>query len=233
MATQPASMRPLARLNPLLRHARACNQRRSFLSITPEDIRKHKPLPGFSSLTSPRQPVKVIPTFPPRPAPKHTCPDPVAFIEATQLAQLDPTGARTRLFAKYNSEGAKVGDVLLVRLKNGDPFAGVCINIRRRGVDTAVLLRGQLTRVGVEMWYKIYSPNVEGIEVVQRMQKRARRAKLYYLRQPRHDRGSVENVVRQYMKTRAALGVGTERRKEAGLKQKKSKGKKKQVAPAA
>jgi large subunit ribosomal protein L19 len=95
---------------------------------------------------------------------------------------LDPTGARTRLFAKNNLEGAKVGDVLLVRLKNGDPFAGVCINIRRRGIDTGILLRGQLTRVGVEMWYKIYSPNVEGIEVVQRIQKRARRAKLYYLR---------------------------------------------------
>jgi len=49
-------------------------------------------------------------------------------------------------------------------------------------VDTAVLLRNELTRVGVEMWYKIYSPNVEGIEVVQRRVKRARRARLYYMR---------------------------------------------------
>jgi large subunit ribosomal protein L19 len=72
--------------------------------------------------------------------------------------------------------------VLLVRLKNGDPFAGVCLNIRRRGVDTGILLRNQLTRVGVEMWFKIYSPNVEGIEVVQRREKRARRARLYYMR---------------------------------------------------
>ena len=32
------------------------------------------------------------------------------------------------------------------------------------------------------MWYKIYSPNVEGIEVVQRRVKRARRARLYYMR---------------------------------------------------
>ena len=75
-----------------------------------------------------------------------------------------------------------MGDILLVRLKNGDPFAGVCLNIRRRGIDTGVLLRGQLTRVGVEMWYKVYSPNVEGIEVVQRREKRARRARLYYMR---------------------------------------------------
>ena len=71
---------------------------------------------------------------------------------------------------------------MLVRLRNGDPFAGVCLNIRRRGIDTGVLLRGQLTRVGVEMWYKVYSPNVEGIEVVQRREKRVRRARLYYMR---------------------------------------------------
>lgn len=32
------------------------------------------------------------------------------------------------------------------------------------------------------MWFKIYSPNVEGVEVVQRRAKRARRARLYYMR---------------------------------------------------
>ena len=55
------------------------------------------------------------------------------------------------------------------------------------------------------MWYKIFSPNVEGIEVVQRKEKRARRAKLYYMRQPRHDIGSVENIVKQYQRQRAVL----------------------------
>lgn len=56
------------------------------------------------------------------------------------------------------------------------------MNIRSRGVDTAVLLRNELTRVGCEMWVKVYSPNVEGVEVVQRSEKRKRRARLYYLR---------------------------------------------------
>lgn len=32
------------------------------------------------------------------------------------------------------------------------------------------------------MWVKIYSPNVRSIEVVQRALKRARRARLYYMR---------------------------------------------------
>ena len=35
---------------------------------------------------------------------------------------------------------------------------------------------------GVEMWVKIYSPTLRSIEVVQRAEKRARRARLYYMR---------------------------------------------------
>lgn len=226
MATPHPSMRLLARLKPLLRHTRTCRQQQRSLSSVSEDIWSHKPAPGYASLTKPRKPSKPILTPEPLPSITKTCPDPIAAITASQLALLDPSGARTRLFAKTNQEGARVGDVLLVRLRNGDPFAGVCINIRRRGVDTAILLRGQLTRVGVEMWYKVYSPNVEGIEVVQRSRKRARRARLYYMRKPKHDRGSVENVVRQYMKTRAALGAGTGKRKDGDSK-KLGKGKKK------
>ncbi|KAF1954232.1 hypothetical protein CC80DRAFT_418358, partial [Byssothecium circinans] len=146
--------------------------------------------------------------------------DPVAAVTSSQLALLDPTSSRTRLFDRQNPECARVGDILLVRLRTGDPFAGVCINIRRRGVDTAILLRGQLTRVGVEMWYKVYSPVVEGIEVVQRAAKRARRARLTYMRKVKHDRGSVENVVRMYLRQKAALGAVGEEAKSPAAKAK-------------
>jgi ribosomal protein L19 len=125
---------------------------------------------------------KEIPVYAPPPATWSKCKDPVKAIHDAQIALLDPTGARTRLFSKENPEAARVGDILLVRQKNGEPYAGVCLNIRKRGIDTAILLRNQMTRVGVEMWYKIYSPNVTGIEVVQRKEKRARRNKLYYMR---------------------------------------------------
>ena len=94
-----------------------------------------------------------------------------------------------------------------MRTTAGEPFAGVCISIRKRGVDTAILLRNHLTRVGVEMWFKIYSPSVTGIEIVQRREKRARRARLYYMRQPKHDMGSVDGIVRQYLRQRALLGT--------------------------
>jgi large subunit ribosomal protein L19 len=146
-------------------------------------------------------------------------------VQASQISLLDPTGARTAFFSKTNPESAKVGDILLVRLRNGDPFAGVCINIRRRGVDTGILLRNELTRVGVEMWFKIYSPNVEGVEVVQRRERRARRARLTYMRKKEHDRGSVQGVVAMYLRQRAVVrGGGREQEKGKGVM--KGKGRK-------
>lgn len=166
-----------------------------------------------------------IPVVPPPRSTRKACPDPIAQITTTQLKTLDPTGARTRLFSPTNPERAQVGDILLVRLKNSEPFSGLLLNIRQRhsSIDTAILLRNQLTRVGVEMWFKVFSPDVEGIEVVQRAAKRARRANLYYMRQPRHDIGSVEGVVKQYMRRtggpmggRDGRGAGRARGKKGG-----------------
>jgi large subunit ribosomal protein L19 len=178
-------------------------------------------------ITANKPPVsRKIKTFPPPPSPAAHFKDPIASIQASQIALLDPTGARTALFSKSNPESARVGDILLVRLRNGDPYAGVCINIRRRGVDTGILLRNELTRVGVEMWYKIYSPNVEGIEVVQRKEKRARRARLTYLRKKKHDVGSVQGVVGMYLRQRAVVRGGGRDGGEKGKGGKKTKGRK-------
>jgi ribosomal protein L19 len=107
----------------------------------------------------------------------------VAAVTESQLAALDPTGERKALFDyRRNPRSVKVGDILRVTFKNGDPFSGVCLSIRLRGVDTSFLLRNELTRVGVEMSVKVFSPNVESVEIVQRAEKRKRRARLYYMR---------------------------------------------------
>jgi large subunit ribosomal protein L19 len=121
---------------------------------------------------------------------------------AQQIRRLDKTGARTSLFSKTNPDAAKPGDVLQVTTSRGEPFAGVCLSIRRAGVETAVLLRNTLFKTGVEMWYKIYSPSVLGIEIIWRRPKRARRARLTYMRQPRHDMGNIEHLVDAWRKTR-------------------------------
>lgn len=123
-----------------------------------------------------------IKTYPPPPSARAKCPEPLVTLLNSQIAFLDPRGSRTRLFSNTNPDAAKIGNILLVRFKSGDPFAGVCLNVRRRGVDTSILLRNTLTRIGTELWVKIYSPTVVGIEVVERTEKRPRRARLYYMR---------------------------------------------------
>lgn len=80
-----------------------------------------------------------------------------------------------------------------------------------------------MTRIGVEMWFKVYSPNVEAIEVVQRKEKRARRANLYYMRQPRHDVGSVEGVVRGWLRQRSGGNVRGKGRDANSSKKKNNK----------
>lgn len=141
---------------------------------------------------------------------------------------LDPTGVRTRLFSDENPDRVRPGDILHVRLKNENPVSGVCLSIRQRHspVDSSILLRNQLTRIGVEMWIKVYSPNVEGIEIVQRKEKKARRARLYYMRLPKHDVGSVENTVRSYLRQKAGP-VASSSTKGRDANAQKTKGNKK------
>ncbi|KAI1106271.1 translation protein SH3-like domain-containing protein [Jackrogersella minutella] len=130
-------------------------------------------------------------------------PEPLTSYHLQQMRRLDRTGARTELFSKKNPDSAKPGDVLQITTRKGtEPFAGVCLSIRRAGVDTAVLLRNHVFKVPVEMWFKVYSPNVLGIEIVWRRPKRARRARLTYMRQPKHDMGNVDHLVEAWRRTR-------------------------------
>lgn len=136
---------------------------------------------------------------------RHTHPDPMTGLKQKQIAELDPTGARTALLDKSRADRAKPGDVLMVSTKFGEPFAGVLLQIRRRGVDTAIQLRGQLMKTGVELWFKVYSPTTTAIEVVWRRSRRARRARLTYMRKPKHDMGSVDKLVFAWRKEQSTL----------------------------
>ncbi|KAK1835174.1 translation protein SH3-like domain-containing protein [Podospora conica] len=131
--------------------------------------------------------------------------DPMPLLHAAQIRRMDPTGARAKLFEKTR-HGVRPGDVLIVtHRRNREPFAGVCISIRRAGIDTAILLRTALGKVGVEMWYKVYNKNVAGIEIVKRPRRRARRARLTYMRLPKHDPGNQTELVLEWKKSRKAL----------------------------
>ena len=49
---------------------------------------------------------------------------------------------------------------------------------------------------------------VKSIEVVKRAEKRAKRARLYHMRKEKHDRGSVERVVEEYLRQRRLVRSG-------------------------
>jgi large subunit ribosomal protein L19 len=59
-------------------------------------------------------------------------------------------------------------------------FEGVCIGRKNAGLNSAFTVRKISYGEGVERVFPLYSPRVEGIEVVRRGA--VRRAKLYYLR---------------------------------------------------
>ncbi|GAB6051320.1 hypothetical protein JCM17960_01400 [Magnetospira thiophila] len=59
-------------------------------------------------------------------------------------------------------------------------FEGVCIGRANKGLSSSFTVRKLSYGEGVERVFPIYSPTVEGIEVVRRGA--VRRAKLYYLR---------------------------------------------------
>lgn len=80
------------------------------------------------------------------------------------------------------------GDTVLVnvRVREGgrerlQPFEGVVIAKRNRGVNSAFTLRKTTHGTGVERVFQTYSPQIESIKVKRRGD--VRRAKLYYLRE--------------------------------------------------
>ncbi len=80
------------------------------------------------------------------------------------------------------------GDTVRVdfKIREGDktrvqPFEGVVIAIRRRGLGSTFTVRRISFGYGVERIFPFHSPLIEDVQVLRRG--RVRRAKLYYLRQ--------------------------------------------------
>ena len=59
-------------------------------------------------------------------------------------------------------------------------YEGVCIALKRAGLNSAFTVRKISYGEGVERVFPLYSPRIDSIEVIRRG--RVRRAKLYYLR---------------------------------------------------
>ncbi|KAI1096392.1 translation protein SH3-like domain-containing protein [Rostrohypoxylon terebratum] len=217
MATETTPTKPISTPPPppppLPATAKPPTSKPSPAGVQPQRITFH----AIRSSTNPNHRIRTAFAIYPRvPSARKANPAALEAYHKQQQRRLDRTGARTALFSKKNPDCAKPGDVLQVttRKGGGEPFAGVCLSIRRAGVDTAILLRNHIAKVPVEMWFKIYSPNVQGIEIVWRRPKRARRARLTYMRKPKHDMGNIDHLVEAWRRSR---NVFTSKGKNKGV----------------
>ncbi|KAE9399022.1 hypothetical protein BT96DRAFT_957409 [Gymnopus androsaceus JB14] len=105
------------------------------------------------------------------------------FLQKTLTTPEKQTMLR-ELFGRHSTKRITPGSIVGVALEHAPfQFTGVVLSIRRRGVDTSMILRNVIQRTGVEMQFFVNSPHVKSIKVIQKPPKgRMKRAKLFYLR---------------------------------------------------
>jgi len=103
--------------------------------------------------------------------------------------------------AEYEVPAFAPGDSLRVNVKviegtreRVQAFEGVCIAIKRSGINSSFTVRKISYGEGVERVFPMHSPRIDSIEVIRRG--RVRRAKLYYLRGLRGKRAHHRRVVK-------------------------------------
>lgn len=118
------------------------------------------------------------------------------------LEKLDPLGWRRRLIHGSREETLFAGDVVrVVYTTRAIPqFLGQIIGINRKKTDSSILLRNMVTKIGVEMRVKIFSPLIQRIDLVKRPLKKLPRNKHYYIRHTRHEVKDLEAQVKRERK---------------------------------
>ncbi len=198
-------MNVLPTLSPLFRQVRTYITHYS-LQRTRSNTGMMKLRPNQGSET--RKAIKVYPPLPGLPSK-----DIPQSVTKSLVAKFDPDNSKTALVSRNNPESIKPGMVLSIFTYNNYPaltpisvFSGYLISIKRAGIETSLRLRSQVMRVGVEMRFPLYAPSIKEIRVIKKEPpKKIRRAKLFYMRTEKHDRGPVDNMVRQDRERREAL----------------------------
>ena len=103
------------------------------------------------------------------------------------LLQKFEEGQLQARMAEYEVPEFAPGDTVRVNVKvvegareRVQAFEGVCIAIKRAGINSSFTVRKISYGEGVERVFPLHSPRIDSIEVLRRG--RVRRAKLYYLR---------------------------------------------------
>jgi ribosomal protein L19 len=107
---------------------------------------------------------------------------------AKDLQAFDTQG-RMKLLDKKNPERIQAGSIVQIQSLTSKTkekpvvFAGIVIGIRHKGVDSSIILRNFVMKTGVEQTYKVFSPMITSIKVLQPKDDKYVRNKLYYLRE--------------------------------------------------
>ena len=111
------------------------------------------------------------------------------------LQKFEDSQLQTRK-AEYDAPEFAPGDTVRVNVKvvegtreRVQAFEGVCIAIKRAGINSSFTVRKISYGEGVERVFPLHSPRIDSIEVLRRG--RVRRAKLYYLRGLRGKRARI------------------------------------------
>lgn len=136
-------------------------------------------------------------------------------IEQEQIAALSAS-AQIPAFAPGDTVRVKVKVVEGTR-ERVQAFEGVVIARKNRGINSSFTVRKISYGEGVERVFPLYSPRIEGIELVRRGD--VRRAKLYYLR---GRRGKSARIAEKTTGVAAKLAA-SEREEAAAAKQQKSR----------
>lgn len=130
--------------------------------------------------------------------------DTMAAVSQTLLARCDPSGERRTMISRKDPKSLRPGQVLSIYAYNNYPaltpisvFSGYLIGIKRSGVESSIRLRSRVMRVGTEMRFPVFSPTIKEIKVIKETPpKKIRRAKLFYMRTEKHDKGAVDAIVK-------------------------------------
>jgi large subunit ribosomal protein L19 len=156
----------------------------------------------------------------------------------------------TNLLQKYNesqierlSKGKetpdfRAGDVVRVRVKISDgatervqAFEGLCIARKSRGQASSFTVRKISHGEGVERIFPLYSPRIEGIDLVR--QGVVRRAKLYYMRELTGKAARIKEKLHVIINADSEEALAKAAEKKAAKAQKKAAKAEKKAAPKA
>ncbi|CDR40396.1 CYFA0S05e00320g1_1 [Cyberlindnera fabianii] len=119
--------------------------------------------------------------------------------KSTQKKRLDPTSWRENLISPSSPDRIRTGDVLRVMYTSRSipPFVGQVIAVSKKGLDASITLRNNISKIGVEVKVKVYSPLIQRVDVVRRPHQYKKRNRQYYIRETRLDVGDLEASLRR------------------------------------